>query len=128
MHLLGNPRLRRSLMVLFWLALAFAVVMAVLPKPPHTPLYRFGDKVAHIIAFATLAGLGTLAYGSALRWRVAERLCFLGAAIEVVQSMPAIHRDCDVRDWIADMVAVVVATLAAGWFARRGETAAAARG
>ena len=93
--------------VLFWLALAFAVVMAVLPKPPELPIDRFGDKFAHILAFGTLAGLAAFGFPPELRWRVAERLSFLGALIEMVQGIPALHRDSDIRDWIADTLAIL---------------------
>ena len=97
--------------VLFWLAAAFAVIMAVLPKPPTTPLDRFGDKVEHIFAFAVLALLANLGFPEARRARIVERLAFLGAGIELVQSIPALHRDSDVRDWLFDIAAVVVVTL-----------------
>ena len=56
---------------------------------------------------------------SDLRWRIAERLSFLGALIEVTQSIPALHRDCDIRDWIADTVAIVVVTVVMGLLLRR---------
>ena len=42
------------------------------------------------------------------RTRTAERLSFLGALIEVGQSIPVLHRDCDIRDWFADTAAVLV--------------------
>jgi VanZ family protein len=105
--------------VLFWLATTFAVVMAVLPKPPASPLDRFGDKVEHIVAFAILALLANLGFRAVDRRLIVERLSFLGAAIEVVQSIPALHRDCDVRDWLVDTAAVVAVTLIAGALARR---------
>ncbi len=92
----------------FWLAAAFAVVMAVLPKPPAMPMDGYGDKVEHIIAFATLSLLAVIAFPQMPRLRIVERLSFLGALIEVVQSIPALHRDCDIRDWVADTVAIVV--------------------
>jgi VanZ family protein len=97
---------------LFWVATAFAVIMAVVPKPPQTPLDRFGDKVEHIIAFAVLALLANFGFPEARRRLIVERLAFLGAAIEMVQSIPALHRDSDIRDWLADIAAVVVVTLA----------------
>jgi hypothetical protein len=39
--------------------------------------------------------------------------------------MPALHRDCDIRDWAADTVAIVVVTLLFALFARRREPVAA---
>jgi len=106
--------------VVFWIATAYAVIMAVIPKPPRIPLDRFGDKIEHIIAFAVLATLANLGFPETRRSVIIERLSFLGAAIEVVQSIPALHRDCDVRDWLVDTLAVVVVTLAfAAWAKRR---------
>lgn len=95
----------------FWACLTGAVVMAVLPQPPHTPLDGFGDKFEHMVAFAVLTLLAAYGFPAMPRLRIAERLSFLGALIEVVQSIPALHRDCDVRDWVVD-TAVIVAVLA----------------
>lgn len=119
MQFLADPRIIRAAKVLFWLALIFAFVMAVLPKPPKTPLDQYGDKVMHMLAFATLAGLAMLGWGRAAQWRIVERLCFLGAVIEVVQSVPWLNRTCDLRDWLADCLAVVVAVLISGFFLPR---------
>jgi hypothetical protein len=128
MVLLRNPRFLALLRVLFWLALIFAVTMAVLPKPPKLPIDSYGDKFAHILAFATLAGLGGLGFGAERRWRLAERLSFTGAMIEVVQAIPALNRDCDIRDWIADTLAVVVVTAVLAWLLPRSGGAAAGQG
>lgn len=103
-----NDTRTKFLIALFWLALAFAVTMAVLPKPPHTPFDRFGDKFEHMLAFGVLAGLGVGAFPTLPLSRLAERLSFLGALIEVTQSIPALHRDCDIRDWVADTLAIVL--------------------
>jgi VanZ family protein len=124
MTILTNPRLVRLAKLAFWLALAGAFVMAVLPKPPETPIDRFGDKFAHIAAFATLATLALLAYGRAARWRIVERLSFFGALIEVVQSLPMLHRSCDLRDWIADTLMVLVVVILLSLVMPRGEAAA----
>ena len=108
MNFLRNPHIVALARTAFWLALVFAVMMAVLPQPPQLPIDRFGDKFAHMLAFATLAGLAMTGFGPERRWRIIERLSFLGAGIEVVQSIPMLHRDCDVRDWVADTLAVLV--------------------
>ena len=108
MALLHHPRFALTMRTLFWLALVFAVVMAVLPSPPNLPIDRFGDKFAHILAFGTLSGLAAFGFSTEVRWRVAERLSFVGALIEVVQGIPALHRDSDIRDWIADTLAIIV--------------------
>jgi len=105
--------------ILFAIALLFTLFMALSPTPPATPLDHYGDKTQHMLAFATLTGLARFAFPQMPRWRVVERLSFLGALIEVFQAMPQVHRDCDWHDWVADTIAAVAAMLIADWLARR---------
>lgn len=112
-------RLRIVAAMLFWTALVGAFVLAILPHPPHLPTDTLGDKFNHILAFSTMAALAAAAFPATPRLRVIERLSFLGALIEVVQSIPSLHRDCDIRDWVADTVAVVIVTGIAALIARR---------
>jgi VanZ family protein len=107
------------LRLLFWAAMIFAVTMAVLPHPPHTPADQFGDKFEHMLAFSTMSALAAAAYPRFPLVRIGERLSFLGALIEVVQSIPELHRDCDIRDWVADTLAITVVLLIAGVVRRR---------
>jgi len=96
-------------------ALVFTLTMAWLPHPPEVP---GNDKLQHIGAFATLSALAAAAFPQASLFRIGERLSFLGALIEVVQNIPALHRDCDIMDWLADTLAVAV-TLLLVWQWRR---------
>ena len=105
--------------VALFLAVAVAVTMALLPQPPHLPIDRFGDKFAHMLAFATMALLAALAYPRIRLVRLGERLSFLGALVEVMQSIPALHRDCDIRDWVADTIAIVAVLLVVATIRRR---------
>lgn len=91
---------------LFWAAAIFAFVMAVLPHPPQVG--HVSDKIQHILAFVTLTVLAVAAYPRAELLRIAERLILVGAVIEVVQSIPALHRDCDIRDLLTDCLAIGV--------------------
>ena len=100
--------MRGLFLTAFVAALAFTLVMAWLPHPPQLP-WEQEDKVSHMLAFVTLSVLASLAFPAAALFRIGERLSFLGALIELVQSIPALHRDCDVRDWIADTIAVAAA-------------------
>jgi VanZ family protein len=100
--------------------------MAVLPHPPEVP-GEPNDKVEHIIAFATLAALGSFAYPRAALWRLLAGLSLFGALIEVVQAIPALQRDSDVWDWVADTAAVAV-VLALVWLKRRAASARGATG
>lgn len=89
----------------FLAAAVFAVTMALMPQPPKVYFDRFGDKFEHMLAFAALALLARLGWRRASPWRILERLSFFGALIEVFQSIPSLHRDCDPKDWIADTIA-----------------------
>lgn len=119
MESLQTPRFQLAMRLLFWLALIFAIVMADLPQPPTLPIDSYGDKFQHILAFSTLAALAALGFPGTPRWLVAERLSFLGALIEVTQSIPALQRDCDIRDWIADTLAIIVVTAIMGLLLQR---------
>ena len=114
----ADPRPRLLLRLLFWAAALFALVMALLPHPPHLP-GNPSDKIQHVAAFATLGLLGSFAYRrvSAL-WLIAG-LSLFGALIEVAQSIPALHRDSDPLDWVADTIACTVVLVALRWWTRR---------
>lgn len=113
----GRPQIAAR--TLMWAAIAFAVTMALLPHPPHVPVDRFGDKFEHMLAFATIATLAAIAHPRAPLRLIGERLSFLGALIEVFQSIPSLHRDCDPRDWVADTIAVAVVLALAALVRRR---------
>lgn len=88
-------------------ALMFAMVMALLPHPPGV-LGNPGDKFQHMAAFGTLTILACAGWPNQPLLRIAERLSFVGAMIEVLQSIPALHRDCDITDWLADTFIILV--------------------
>jgi VanZ family protein len=114
---LAHWRASRTARATFWAAACFAFVMAVLPHPPEVP-GEPNDKVQHVIAFATLAVLGGFAYPRIALLRLLAGLSLFGALIEVVQAIPALHRDSDIWDWVAD-TAAVAAVLALIWLWRR---------
>ncbi len=92
--------------ILFWLALVFAVTMAVLPHPPEFP-GKPSDKFQHMLAFATLAVLGVLGYPRVPKTAVAAGLVLVGAGIEIVQMIPSLHRDAELMDLVADTFAIL---------------------
>ena len=104
------------LRLLFWAAALLAFVMAVLPHPPHVPA---NDKVQHMAAFATLGLLGSFAYPRLSTLRFLIGLSLFGALIEVVQAIPALHRDSDPLDWLADTIACAIVLLAIRWWRAR---------
>jgi len=91
--------------------------MAAMPHPPEVP-GEPNDKIEHIVAFATLTLLATFAYPRTALLRVFAGLSLFGALIELVQAIPALQRDSDIKDWIADTVAVAV-VLGLVWWRRR---------
>jgi VanZ family protein len=120
-----NPKFEGALRILFWLGLVFAVIMALLPKPPALPV-EVGDKVQHMIAFATLAGLAGLGYSQTRLRVILLILAGVGAFIEVGQMIPSLHRDAEMIDWLADC-ASSLAVLALVYWARRRQRLAAGR-
>jgi hypothetical protein len=112
---MGSPLIPLWRVALFG-AIAFALTMALLPHPPH--LLDVSDKWQHMAAFATLSLLAALAFPATPLTRIGERLSFLGAMIEVLQSIPALHRDCDIWDWVADTTMIVIVLTVIGAFRR----------
>jgi VanZ family protein len=104
---LADWRAGRTARATFWAASVFAFVMAVLPHPPEVPGHP-NDKVEHVVAFATLAALGSFAYPRTSLLKLLAGLSLFGAFIELVQAIPALQRDSDVWDWVADTAAVAV--------------------
>ena len=95
---------RRLPRLLFWAAAAFAFAMAALPNPIEVPGAP-SDKVQHILAFLTLAILARWGYPAVRKRWLLLGLAVLGAAIELVQAIPALNRDADPLDWVADVAA-----------------------
>lgn len=93
----------------FWPALAFALVMAVLPEPLGLPIDELGDKSQHMMAFFTLTVLAGAGWSKESLVRTGLWLSLVGAAIEVVQMIPALGRDSDWRDWVVDSLAIAAA-------------------
>ena len=109
----GIPRpalLLHGVRAVFWLTVIFVFVSAEMPagRAPH--LFPW-DKAEHFAAFFVLTSLAAAAYPRASLVLVALWLSLFGCAIELVQALPVIHRDCDIGDWVADATAVAAALL-----------------
>jgi VanZ family protein len=98
----------------FWAAAALSLFMAELPKPPSIP-GEPSDKIQHMIAFVTLAALAATAYPRTSLLLIGIGLSTFGAAIELIQMIPAISRDSSLWDWVADTVAAGAVL----WFVHR---------
>jgi len=106
----GEGAAVRAIKFLFWAAVLFTLVMALIPHPfavPGDP----SDKVQHMLAFAVLACLGSLAYPRR-GLRIAFGLIAFGAAIELLQMIPALHRDPELADWAVDIAAAMAVLVA----------------
>jgi hypothetical protein len=106
----------------FWVAVVFTAVMALLPAPPQL-LGPVSDRIQHTAAFAVLAILGFLAYPQTSKFRLLIWLSLFGAIIELLQGLPYFHRDRDVVDWIVDTLAAgaTLLVLTGGHLLRKSE-------
>ena len=107
---MSSARRLAILRLAFWAAAIFALVMAAVPHPPQLPGAP-SDKIQHILAFLVLGGLAALAYPVSSSILLGVGLSLFGALIELVQVIPALHRDSDPVDWIADTIAAAVVLL-----------------
>jgi len=95
----GATRLRRPHAgVAFGLALACTLYCALRPHP--VPLH-LNEDLQHLGAFAVLMVTGGLSRPRR-RLPMALGLLVLGAVIEGLQATPFVHRDADLKDWLAD--------------------------
>ena len=102
-----SAKSRKFFLLAFWLAASFAFVMATLPHPPAIP-GQPSDKIQHVLAFTVLAALAFAAWPWKRWLLIVVGLSAFGALIEIVQLIPALHRDGDWIDWLADTAAVLV--------------------
>jgi VanZ family protein len=97
--------IERLLRLLFWSALVFAFVMAILPQPPALPGDP-GDKLLHMLAFFVLGGFAAFAYPRLRLLTIFLGLAVFGGVIEIVQAIPELGREASWLDWLADVGAL----------------------
>ncbi|MEW4466787.1 hypothetical protein AB1K62_03010 [Parasphingorhabdus sp. JC815] len=103
--------LQRLIQIGFWSTLA---VVSWFAFSPHPPQIAVGDKLQHGFAFMVLCIMMAIAYPR-LRWfHLFLLLSVFGAVIELIQAIPALNRDSSFADWIADMVAIILALVMIG--------------
>lgn len=103
-----ETRVERRLKLVLFLAAAFAFVMAVLPHPPRLPGDP-SDKVMHVLAFLALGTLAAAAFPRRSIVWLTVALAFYGATIELIQAIPTLHRDSEIADFAADVIAGLLA-------------------
>lgn len=92
----------RLFILLFWLAVALAIVFASMPNPMPLP-GNPSDKLLHALAFFALGLLATLAFPRVRVGILLLGLCALGGAIEIIQGTPYVGREASWFDWLADL-------------------------
>ncbi|MGX7952165.1 hypothetical protein ACWPM1_06315 [Tsuneonella sp. HG249] len=105
---MNDARTRLWLRRAFFVLAAYAFVMALVPRPPEFP-GQPGDKVQHMIVFFTLASVAAAGWRERALFQLFISLALFGGAIEIFQMIPALHRDAEMLDWLADMAATLVA-------------------
>jgi len=104
---MSKERRTTILRAIFWVAIVISFLAAINPQPPQLP-GQPNDKVQHIMAFLMLGALAFFAFPRVGPVILLAWLSAFGAFIEFVQMIPALHRDGDILDWIADTVAAAV--------------------
>lgn len=98
--------LRSVAQVAFFSALFFACYEAVIPPHKTIPLFPW-DKAEHFAAFYVLTWLAAAAFPRSRLMVIGIGLSGFGALLELVQAIPALGRDCDYKDWIADTAGIL---------------------
>lgn len=103
LHPLSTSTWRAGLIVSALLAL----IMASLPQPVPA-LAGINDKLQHIVTFMALGCLAVRAFPSRPFWPSALGLLVFGSAIEIIQLIPALHRESSPLDLLADAVGIIL--------------------
>lgn len=101
----------RTFRLAFFVVAIFTTMTALSPSPEFAPGFAYADKLQHFAIFAVLGSLAVFGFPQAPPRLIVERLSFFGAGIEVLQSIPALNRDCDAFDWATDTLGAAVAVL-----------------
>ncbi|HEX4199619.1 MAG TPA: hypothetical protein VHZ26_19440 [Caulobacteraceae bacterium] len=85
------------------------------------------DKADHFASFFAITTAAIVSFPRQPLWRIALVVSAAGGGIELVQALPIVGRDCDVRDWIADNIAIgavlgLVLCARARWWLAAGES------
>lgn len=89
-------------------AAGFALWSALTPTDGDSSLF-FWDKLAHFVAFYVVTLLALPAFPRTRLVVIAAGLTVLGVAIEFLQMLPAVNRDSDVKDVVADAAGIAAA-------------------
>ncbi len=103
-------------------ALVFAAAMMWFAFTPPTGVDSGlpWDKANHFVGFLTLTVLGGCGWRRLPAARTAAIMLAFGTGIELVQGLPAVGRDADVWDVVADMAGFALGWLALSVWRRHG--------
>lgn len=101
-----TPRkINRLGLAVFLAAVAFTLYAALAPGDDTAGLIPW-DKAKHFIVFYGLAFLAMLTLPKSRFWKIGMVLLGFGIAIEILQGLPAVGRDADVFDVVADFCGI----------------------
>lgn len=101
------PYLQKSLQIFLPLLLAFGLWVALTPAESTIYDFKWGDKVAHALAFFGFTLLADIAWEKSFWLWKALPLAAYGALIEILQGMTP-YRSMDFYDFIADFFGVLL--------------------
>lgn len=81
------------------------VVFAFSPAGAGLHLFAW-DKADHFASFFAIMTAAIVSFPRQPLWRIAVVVSAAGAGIELIQALPIVGRDCDVRDWVADNIGI----------------------
>ena len=96
-------------LVVFWGTALSVLSLALLPA--GAALTFGNDKTAHVAAFFVLSGMAAAAFPRKGSLGIFLWMACLGACIELLQLMPQLHREAELKDWLADCMASGAALL-----------------
>lgn len=96
-----------AMQAVVWLVATTILGLALAPAMPD--LAPVNDKVQHMAAFAALTIVACLGYPRAPFRFIFAGLALFGGLIEILQMIPALHRDAEFSDWLADILAIIAA-------------------
>lgn len=103
---------RKLFIAACWVVVLGVYIAAILPQR-EAPHLGYSDKVDHMAAFFTVTLLARLSYLRRPVWRLFVAVAAFGALIEITQMIPALHRDAEFNDWVADVAATIVGLIVA---------------
>ena len=109
MKQLSQQKLRVMPFVFLATFTIITALMLIELAPKHGG-WPYWDKVQHVLVFAALTAVGSLAFPQKKYW-VYLALIVYGALIEWLQSVFTITRMASAYDWLADVIGILLAML-----------------